>query len=91
MAVTAGRLVTFTALALIAIAGFSLYRTFVVFKAPPPEPECQASLSHQPITDTNSLIARFSRAIQFRTVTRGVGQVNEVELLRFIDWLQSGN
>jgi hypothetical protein len=90
MTLSAARIVAFSFLLLSTIASVFVYRTFVVFRAPEAEPECKPSASHKPITDIDNLVARFSRAIQFRTVTRGVLQVNEVELLRFIDWLQSG-
>ena len=78
-------------LTVLTLTGICVYRTFVVFKVTPVEGECKQSDSHQPITDVDNLIARFSRAIQFRTVTAGPKQVDEVELLRFINWLETGS
>lgn len=48
---------------------------------------CQDNKHHLPITDRNGLVNRFSQAIQFKTITRGVGEIDPIELTKFIDWI----
>lgn len=65
-----------------------MLRYHLYFSNPDKETLCQHDKQHQPITDRNGLINRFSQALQIKTVTKGPRDVDPVELVKLINWIK---
>lgn len=76
-------------LALTILSTVCVYRAIFIFKKPIQPIECASDLSHVPINEQTrpGVIDRFSRAIQFRTITSGTRKYDALELERLIQFL----
>lgn len=82
------RLLLLVSLVILPLLGICVLRYHLYFSDVPEETRCQDNKQHQPITDRDGLVRRFSQALQFKTITRGIGEVDPVELVKFTNWIK---
>lgn len=70
------------------LLGICVLRYHLYFSNVEKETLCEDNKQHQPITDRHGLVNRLSQAIQFKTITRGINEIDPIELTKFAQWIK---
>lgn len=82
------RLLLLISLVILPLLAICVFRYHLYFANVPQETRCADDKRHQPITDRDGLVRRFSQALQFKTITKSIGEVDPVELVKFTNWIK---
>ena len=82
------RLLLLISLVILPLLGICVLRYHLYYANVPQETRCQDNKQHQPIIDRDGLVRRFSQALQFQTITKSIGDLDEVELVKFTNWIK---